>query len=319
MRCLVTGGCGFIGSHLCEALVKAGHDVVVLDNLSTGKESNISAVVSQLQLNRGDIRNPADLAAAMTDVDVVFHEAALVSVPLSIDNPRANHDINMTGTLDVLLAARDQGVRRVVFASSAANYGDSPICPKDERMTPEPRSPYAVAKLTGEHYLKVFHDHYGIETVALRYFNVYGPRQDPASPYSGVISLFCDAVLSGKTPTVLGDGLQTRDFIFVDDVAAANLKAAFTPALGQAEVINIGTGVGVSLLQLLETLSSVTGQDIAPTFGQARAGDVRHSLASIDEARRLLDFEPLVPLRDGLSTLIDSLRADKLPPATGRC
>ena len=307
MRCLVTGGCGFIGSHLTEALVAAGHEVVVFDNLSSGHIENLSAVAAKVRFVQGDIRDKHALAGAMAGVARVFHEAALVSVFESVSKPHDNHDINVTGTFNVLAAARDAGVRRVVMASTAAVYGNNPELPKREEMLPEPESPYGLGKLAGEYYLSIFARLYGLETVALRYFNVYGPRQDPRSMYSGVISRFVEAIRSGATPVIFGDGQQTRDFVFVKDVVAANLLAADSGKVGAGETINIATGKPTSLLSLLRLLKKVSGRRFKPEFQPLRKGDVRHSAAAIGKARNLLGYRPENTLEAGLRALWQSV------------
>jgi len=304
MRYLVTGGCGFIGSHLAEALVAAGAEVRVFDNLSTGREEHLAAVRERVELVRGDVRDPDALRAAMEGVEGVFHQAALVSVFESMERPRDNHEINLTGTFNVLLAARERKVRRVVAASSAAVYGNEPTLPKREDLRPQPESPYAAAKLAGEHYLAVFARRYGLETVSLRYFNVYGPRQDPSSMYSGVISRFAEALRADAPPTVFGDGRQTRDFVFVKDVVQANLLAMRAPGVGRGEALNIGTGRRTSLLELLEALSALSGRALNPRFHPARAGDIRHSVAEIARARLELGYEPAYDIRQGLAELL---------------
>jgi UDP-glucose 4-epimerase len=301
---LVTGGCGFIGSHLTEALVREGARVRVLDNLSSGRLENLAAVRDRVELIVDDIRDPAVVRRAAEGVDGIFHEAALVSVFEAIERPRDNHDINATGTLTVLLAAREQRVRRVVFASTAAVYGNDPELPKRETMRPEPESPYAVAKLSGEQYLRIFNRLYGVEAIALRYFNVYGPRQDPRSPYSGVVSRFVECARTGQPPVVFGDGLQTRDFVFVGDVVQANLAAMRSPRAGGGEVCNIASGRTATLLDLLATLSRLLGRDLRPIFEPARPGDIRHSAASIERARDLLGYRPRFDLHQGLSELL---------------
>lgn len=309
MRYLVTGGCGFIGSHIAEALVRDGHTVTILDNLSSGREGNIRAMRGDVTFTRGDIRDGAALDAVMAGMDGVFHEAALVSVFASVEDPVQNHEINITGTLNVLEAARKARVRRVLMAGSAAAYGNNPEMPKRETMRPEPESPYALAKISGEHYMTVFAKLYGLETVILRYFNVYGPRQDPGSMYSGVISKFADCVLSGKTPVVFGDGRQTRDFVFVADIVQANLAAMQASGLGHGEVINVGTGTRTSLLDLLDALKVLTGRDFSPEFRDVRVGDVRDSVADIARAREWLGYEPRHTLEQGLRELIADLES----------
>jgi UDP-glucose 4-epimerase len=306
MKTLVTGGCGFIGSHIAEALVEQGAEVVVFDNLSSGYERNIASFRRHVQFIRGDIRDGAALTEAMRGVGRVFHEAALVSVFDSVERPLDNHEINVTGTLNVLMAARQCGVERLVMAASAAAYGNNPQLPKTESMRPEPESPYGLAKVTGEYYLRVFARLYGLSTVALRYFNVYGPRQDPSSMYSGVISKFVDTVAQGQNPCVFGDGGQTRDFVFVRDVVRANLLAMEAPALGDGEVVNIGTARAVSLLDLLEVLRDLTGRSFETVFKPERPGDIRHSLADLTLARTRMGYEPVTDIRAGLAELLPS-------------
>ena len=302
---LVTGGCGFIGSHIAESLVEQEHIVIIYDNLSSGYERNIAGFRDKIAFIEADIRDVRALTDAMQGVDYVFHEAAMVSVFDSVERPIENHDINITGTLNVLVAARECGVKRVVAASSAAVYGDDPALPKTEEMIPCPESPYALAKIVNEHYTRVFANLYGLETVVLRYFNVYGPRQDPGSMYSGVIAKFSDDILAGRNPTVFGDGLQSRDFIFVRDVVEANFLAMHNPNLGKGEVFNIATGRRSSLLNLLDILKDLVGKDVNPRFKDARRGDVRHSVADITRAQRELGFTPRYDLREGLGELLE--------------
>ncbi len=302
---LVTGGCGFIGSHIAEKLVFEGNRVKILDNLSSGHEKNISSIKNEIELIKADIRDIPAVTSAMSNVDHVFHEAALVSVFDSVTRPRENHDINITGILNVLTAARDAGVKRVVFASSAAVYGNNPVLPKCEVMKSEPESPYGLAKVTSEYYLALFSRLYGLETVSLRYFNVYGPRQDPNSVYSGVISRFVEAVLRGSSPVVFGDGMQTRDFIFVDDVVQANILAMNTPGIGKGDVFNIGSGTQTSLIELIEILNSLTGRTFNIEFSKPRAGDLKHSYADISLVKQKLLFSPKHGLREGLRKLLD--------------
>ncbi len=309
---LVTGGAGFIGSHIVEALAAEGAVVRVFDNLATGHRENLDPVKGRYEWIGADIRDTGALATAMKGVDYVFHEAAMVSVPLSVEKPRECHEVNATGTLNVLLAAREAGVKRVVMAATAAAYGNNPELPKRETMRPEPESPYGLTKVAGEYYLRAFAQLYGVKTVALRYFNVYGPRQDPKSMYSGVISKFVDVLTAGQTPTVFGDGGQTRDFVFVKDVVQANLKAMRSERVGGGEVINVGTGRAVSLLDLLAALGELTGRRVAPAFAPVRAGDVRHSLADIAQARLLLGYEPATELKAGLNALLEWKKAGKI-------
>lgn len=313
MKYLVTGGAGFIGSHIVDALVEAGHQVTVLDNLSFGHKENLSGVWSRITFIEGDIRNAETCLQAAEGCDGIFHEAALVSVPDSINRPRDNHDINITGTLNVLEAARHQKVRRVVFASSAAVYGDNPELPKREDMLPEPKSPYALAKLTGEYYLKVYAECFGLETVALRYFNVYGVRQDPSSMYSGVISIFSERVRKGLPITIYGDGQQTRDFVNVADVVQANLLAMGSQSLKTSNlkpqtgdgfaIFNVATGHKTSLLDLVAVLGELCGILPEVKFAPLRSGDIRHSLAAISKTRSVLEYIPQVDLKEGLVTL----------------
>ena len=305
---LVTGGCGFIGSHISEELVRAGNRVRILDNLSSGYLRNVAHLGDQVEVVQGDVREPKVVAEVMSGVRYVFHEAALVSVFDSVARPVDNHDINATGTLNVLMAAKEAGVKRVVLASTAAAYGNDPELPKREDMRPQPESPYAVAKVAGEHYQKIFASLYGLETVTLRYFNVFGPRQDPKSPYSGVISKFCDDVAAGRTPTVFGDGQQTRDFVFVKDVAQANLLAASPDRVpGRGQIYNVASGKTASLLDLLSTLGCLTGRSLIPNHREARAGDIKHSAADIARARSELGYEPRFDLESGLRELLASL------------
>lgn len=300
---LVTGGCGFIGSHIVEALADEGHTVRVFDNLSSGYRRNIESIDGDVEFVEGDIRDAGAVDAATEGMDRVFHEAALVSVFDSVERPVDNNDINITGTLNVLEAARKHGVKRIVMASSAAVYGNNPELPKRETMKPEPESPYAIGKIVGEYYFSVYHKLYGLETVALRYFNVYGPRQDPSSMYSGVISKFSDVLRSGATPTVFGDGQQTRDFVFVKDVVQANLLAMRANA-GAGDVFNVGTGRQASLLDLLSVLGELSGSAVEPEFAEVRVADIRHSLSDIGKARERLGYAPRFALREGLQALL---------------
>lgn len=305
MNILITGGCGFIGSHLAEALVQRGHRVRVLDNLSTGFECNIAAVRDRVELRCGDIRDARIVEDAMADIEVVFHEAALVSVFQSVEDPVLNHEINLTGTLRVLEGARAAGVRRLIAAGSAAAYGNDPELPKQEDMLPRPESPYAITKVGMEYYWRVYAALYGLETVVLRYFNVYGPRQDPGSMYSGVISRFVEAVTANGTPTVFGDGRQTRDFVSVHDVVQANLLAMECSAPEAGFTANVGTGRETSLLDLLDALRALGKRDFETEFRAARSGDVRHSVADISRARERLGYAPTVTIETGLKELLN--------------
>lgn len=297
---LVTGGAGFIGSHITEALVKRGDRVRVLDNLMTGHRHNLARLADKIEFIEGDIRNYEATRAAMEGIQIVFHEAAIPSVPRSVSEPQLNHDANVNGTFNVLMAARDAGVKRVVYAASSSAYGDTEVLPKHEAMLPSPLSPYAAAKLFGEYYCQVFTRVYGLETVALRYFNVFGPRQDPTSPYSGVISKFVTTLLKGETPLIFGDGEQSRDFTYVANVVDANLRAAEAPE-ASGHVMNLGIGQRITLNHLLAELQKILGTDLPPRYEETRAGDVRHSLADITRAANLLGYRPLVELAEGLA------------------
>ena len=302
---LVTGGAGFIGSHIASALASAGARVRVIDDLSTGYRENLEEIKGDLDFVHGSLADEASLKKAIEDVELVFHEAAIPSVPRSVENPRQTHVASVESTFSLLLAARDHKVRRVVYAASSSAYGDQPTLPKVETMLPEPLSPYAVAKLVGEHYCQVFTRVYGLETVSLRYFNVFGPRQDPSSHYSGVVSRFISDLLGGKRLAIYGDGEQSRDFTYIQNVVDANVKAAES-AKGIGQVINIANGERISLNQLLDELKSLTGKpDVVADYQEPRAGDVKHSLADITRARDLLGFEPRVGLRPGLELTID--------------
>ncbi len=301
---LVTGGAGFIGSHIAEALVKRGEQVRVLDNLMTGKRENLAHLAGKLEFIEADIRDYAATRQAVEGVSIVYHEAAIPSVPRSVAEPQLNHDANVNGTFNVLMAARDAGVKRVIFAASSSAYGDTEVLPKTETMLPNPLSPYAAAKLVGELYCQTFTRVYGLETVALRYFNVFGPRQDPTSPYSGVISKFVTSLLNNEAPTIFGDGEQSRDFTYVANVVDANLRAAEAPeAVGQ--VMNLGIGQRITLNQLFDELQQIIGTNLKPNYEETRAGDVRHSLADITRAENLLGYRPLVGLAEGLKYTVD--------------
>ncbi len=306
---LVTGGAGFIGSHLVEALVRRGDHVRVLDNFATGKVENLVAIADDIELLSGDVCDEAAVKRAVAGCDVVFHQAALASVPRSIEEPLATHAACATGTLIVLHEARKAGVRRVVYAGSSSAYGNPPSSsePKRETDLPSPLSPYAAAKLAGETYCTAFWHSYGLQTVVLRYFNVFGPRQDPSGPYAAVIPLFIQAILGGRQPVVFGDGRQTRDFTYVENVLRANLLAA--SANGAAgQVLNVGSGVAVSLLDLLKELNAVLGSNVEPVFQATRAGDVRDSLADISRTKNVLGYEPAVGFAEGLKRTVEYYR-----------
>ncbi len=302
---LVTGGAGFIGSHLVHALAARGDRVRVLDDLSTGKLTNLDGAPGDVGVVRGSVADAATVERAVRGIELVFHEAAIASVPKSVEDPLATHAACVTGTLNVLDAARRAGVRRVVYAASSAAYGDTPVSAKRETDLPAPISPYGAAKLAAEYYCQAWSATYGIETVCLRYFNIFGPRQDPSNPYSGVISLFITALLNGRQPTIFGDGLQSRDFCYIGNVVQANLLAAEKPGVSGG-VFNIGSGRATTLLELLETLGRLIGVKPQPQFADPRAGDIRESLADITQARKGLGYEPSVGLEEGLAQTVDS-------------
>ncbi len=298
-RALVTGGAGFIGSHLTEALVAEGCRVVVLDNLTSGHLANLDAVIDQIDFIQGDIRDPQTVSKAIKDSEVVFHLAAVVSVPQTVEQPVESAMVNDMGTLNIFEAARDNRVGSVVFASSSAVYGDDPELPKHEALKPKPLSPYAVQKITGEYYAHMYNDLYGVKSTALRFFNVYGPRQDPSSPYSGVISIFMQKAVTGSQPTIFGDGTQSRDFIYVKDVVRANMLAAAAPAAGGTS-INVGTGKSVSINRLWEIISQTNGSKEQPQYAPPRSGDIHASVADISLAKSLIGFSPEYTFDKGL-------------------
>lgn len=326
MKCLVTGGGGFIGSHLSNFLASRGDEVIVLDNFSTGKRENLEGI--EVRLIEGDIRDFACMTEAVKGVDTVFHQAALCSVARSVEDPRSTHDVNTTGTLNVFEASRKAGVRRVVFASSSSVYGDSPSLPKEETMPTAPLSPYAISKLVGEHYAAMYWRLFGLETVGLRYFNVFGPRQDPDSEYAAVIPKFLHGILNQEEVRVHGDGSQSRDFTYVDNVvqanaAAAGLSVSASDVAGQ--VVNIACGERWTLLQLLNRLETTLQQDAAVVFGERRVGDVKHSQASIEKARRVLGYAPGVGFDEGIKRTVtwfmespDQLNAHPLSAKSAR-
>jgi len=302
---LVTGGAGFIGSHIATALIQSGARVRVLDDLSTGHRENIDEIGSKADFIEGSVADEKLLSKALDGVELIFHEAAIPSVPRSVHAPRESHIASVEGTFSLLLAAKDKNVKRVVYAASSSAYGDQQAPSKSETMAPDPLSPYAVAKLVGEYYCQVFTRVYGLETVSLRYFNVFGPRQDPSSEYSGVVSRFISSLLSGEQPVIYGDGEQSRDFTYIDNVVAANLSAAEAKE-ASGKVINVANGVSITLNQLLADLKDLTGNhDVKPQYRDARVGDVRHSLADISLARKLLGYQSKVGLREGLQRTID--------------
>ena len=301
---LVTGGAGFIGSHLVDGLLAQGWRVRVLDNLSTGKEANLAHVQGRIDWVRGSVTDPALVEQAVKGCEVVFHLAALPSVARSVEAPLESHEASATGTVQVLDAARRAGVRRVVYAASSSAYGDIPGAVRRESEPVSPMSPYAAAKLAGEFYCRCFWSVYRLETVRLRFFNIFGPRQDASSPYSGVIAIFMALLSDGRAPRIDGDGLQSRDFTYVANVVQTLLKAADAPA-APGNVYNIGTGGSTTVVDLVRHLNELLGRDIQPTFGPARAGDVRHSQADITLARRDLGYEPAVPFREGLKKTLE--------------
>lgn len=307
MKVLVTGGAGFIGSHLTQALVKRGHDVRVLDSFFSGQRSNLAAVRKDVEILRGDCADERAARRAVRGVEVVYHEAAVPSVPRSVKDPMLSHRNNSLATISILTAARDAGVRRVIFAGSSSVYGDQKGRAKREDMPTKPLSPYAVGKLTGEHYLRVFAELYGLETLTLRYFNVFGPRQDPSSPYSGVISLFATALLSGRRPIIFGDGHQSRDFTYIDNVVDGNLLALRAKGL-RGQAVNLATGHSVTLLQLLAAMAREVGCSAAAERRPPRAGDIKHSLADIAQAKKLLGYRPRHSFEEGLRKTIDWYR-----------
>jgi nucleoside-diphosphate-sugar epimerase len=313
---LVTGGAGFIGSNLVRALVARGQQVRVLDNLATGRIENLDAVKDSIDFMHGDIRSLTVCHAAMQGVRFVLHQAALASVPRSLQDPVGCSAVNIQGTLNLLVAARDQGVERFVFASSSSVYGDTPTLPKSESMTPTPQSPYAVSKLTGEHFCRVFARAYGLKTVALRYFNIYGPRQDPASAYAAVIPLFISHCMNGTAATIFGDGSQSRDFTFVEDCVAANLLACEAPVAG-GEVCNIGARSRITIMELHALIQRLTGRSFPPRLEAPRTGDVQHSQADIVRATTLLGYAPRHDLEAGLSHTVEWFRTADVVASRG--
>ncbi len=320
-RYLVTGGAGFIGSHLVEALLVRGDDVRVVDNLSTGTRANLAAATAAARAAgasgtpsfiEGDLADLAVATAAVADMDYVLHQAAIPSVPRSVADPVSSNRANIDATLNVLVAARDAGVKRLVFAGSSSVYGDNAELPKREDMPARPLSPYALQKLVGEQYLALFTSLYALDTVSTRYFNVFGPRQDPSSPYSGVISLFVRAALDGTAPTIHGDGGQTRDFTYVANTVDGVLRAAVAPGVA-GEVINVATNGRVSLNQLWNEVQRLLGTSLTPVYGPPRAGDVRDSQAAIDKASRLLGYQPIVAFDDGLRRTVEWAAGRPLP------
>ena len=312
-RILVTGGAGFIGSNLTEALLKEGHWVRVLDNFSTGKRENLvfDREYSSLEIINGDIRDLAICRKVMKDIEFVFHQAALPSVQRSVEDPLISNSVNVEGTLNILLSSRDTGVKRLIYASSSSIYGDTPTLPKQEEMDPNPLSPYALQKYIGEHYCRLFFQLYSLETVSLRYFNVFGPKQDPNSIYSAVIPRFIDAMLEGHPPIIFGDGEQSRDFTYIDNVVQANLLAMYVDRLN-GEAINIACGKRTSLNQLLAILYDIFGSKVSPIYQEPRKGDVRHSLADIRKGKQILNYEPNVGIEAGLKKTVEYFKEQRM-------
>jgi UDP-N-acetylglucosamine/UDP-N-acetyl-alpha-D-glucosaminouronate 4-epimerase len=305
---LVTGGAGFIGSHLTEELVRRGHRVRVVDSLITGKRRNV-AHIPGVDFLEGDLAEPGVAERAVQGVDYVLHQAAIPSVPRSVKDPLTSHRANIDASLNVLVAARDGGVKRLVYAGSSSAYGNTPTLPKHEGMPTNPLSPYALQKLVAEQYCQMFTALYGFETVTIRYFNVFGPRQDPGSPYSGVISLFATALLEGRQPIIYGDGEQTRDFTYVANVVDGVLRAVEAPGAA-GEVINVATGGRISLNELLLTMNRIVGSHLQAVYRDSREGDVHDSQADISKAKKLLGYVPIVPLDEGLKHTLDWCRAE---------
>jgi UDP-glucose 4-epimerase len=307
---LVTGGAGFIGSNIAEKLVGLGEKVRVIDNFLTGKQENMRSFIDKIEFIKGDIRDLETVSKAVADVDFIIHQAALPSVPKSVELPIESNEHNTNGTLNILYAAKEAGVKRVVYAASSSAYGDSPQSPKVETMLPMPMSPYAVNKLAGEYYCAAFSTVYGLETVALRYFNVFGPRQDPTSFYSAVIPKFITALLENKPPTIFGDGEQSRDFTYIDNIVSANLLACNTKNVG-GQMFNIACGESFTLNQLYQNLQEIMGTSVEPIYEEARIGDVKHSLADIKKARKLLEFDVIVDFKEGLQKTVEWFTAQK--------
>ena len=304
MKILVTGGAGFIGSNLCRRLLKDGHDVSIIDNFSTGRWENIDDIKNDMTIYDGDMNDTGLIQQAFQGTRYIFHEAAVPSVARSVENPMISNYNNIDGTLNVLWNARKADVQRVIFASSSSIYGDTPVLPKQETMTANPQSPYALSKYAGEVYCRIFSGIYGLETVCLRYFNVFGPYQNPFSDYAAVIPKFLYSMKRGDSPVIFGDGTQTRDFCYIDNVVEANVLA-LSCKQADGHGMNIGCGERISLLELVEELNFLLGTSLKPQFMKPRSGDVRDSLASIETARKILGYEPLVKVRDGLKKLLD--------------
>jgi len=308
---LVTGGAGFIGSNICMKLVSQGCSVRVVDNLLTGKKTNLASILDKIDFLEADMGDPKVARAAMKDIDVVLHQGALPSVPRSVDDPAATHRHCVDATFTLLLAARDAHVKRFVYASSSSAYGDTPTLPKVETMLPSPLSPYAAAKLVGEYYCSVFSGVFGLQTISLRYFNVFGPQQDPTSQYAAAIPAFVTAILQDEPPTIYGDGQQSRDFTYVDNVVEANLLAARAKKTA-GEVINIACGKAITVNEIIDMINEIVGKNVKPIYAAPRPGDVKHSLADISLAKKLIAFKPKVSFRDGLQKAIEWYRDNLL-------
>jgi len=304
-RYLVTGGAGFIGSNIVERLISLGHSVRVIDNFSTGKAENLTPFLNKIHLVNGDIRYLNTVMECMKDIDYVLHQAALPSVPRSIETPLESNDVNTNGTLNILYAAKESDVKRVIYAASSSAYGESPTLPKVETMPTSPLSPYAVNKLAGENYCKAFYNVYGLETVAVRYFNIFGPRQDPNSYYSAVIPKFIKALLLDKQPVIFGNGEQSRDFTYIENVINANLLACKAPVKACGKVMNIACGERITLNELAHELKVLLNKDIDPKHGDPRPGDIKHSLADINLAKELIDYTPKVTVREGIKKTVE--------------
>jgi len=301
---LITGGAGFIGSNLVEELLKQGEKVRVLDNFSTGRRDNLKPFINDIEIIEGDIRSLSTVYRAVDGVDFVLHQAALPSVQRSVEDPITTNEVNITGTLNVLIASKDRNVKRVVFASSSSIYGNNNVLPKREDMKPDPLSPYAASKLTGEKYCKIFSEVYGLSTIGLRYFNVFGPRQDPSSQYSAVIPKFIYLMKNNKVPTIFGDGEQSRDFTFIKNVVHANLLACQNSDL-KHEIFNCACQEQTSVNQLVEHLNEILGTEIQPNYDKPRSGEVKHSLADISKARNLLNYDSAINFKEGLKKTVD--------------
>ena len=308
---LVTGGAGFIGSNICKKLVSQGCFVRIIDNLLTGKKSNLQDFIDEIEFIEADMGDEQVARSAMKDIDIVVHQGALPSVPRSVDDPAATHKHCVDATFTLLLTARDAGIKRFVYASSSSVYGDTPTLPKTETMPARPLSPYAVGKLVAEYYCSVFHNVYGLETISLRYFNVFGPHQDPTSQYAAAIPAFVTAILKDKSPTVYGDGLQSRDFTYVDNVVEANLLAARAKQT-KGEVINIACGQAVTINEVIDMINDLLGKSIEPIYTDPRPGDIKHSLADINAAQNLIAYKPTIPFKQGLEKAIHWYRDNLL-------